>query len=94
MWLPLTCPLLGTRPATQACDLIGNQTGDPLTHRPVLNPLSHTRQVCEDSLSNSIIFFSLIVLLDVDFQTTESVFGKRIMNGNSDLKYFILFFVY
>ena len=33
-----------TWPATQACALIGNQTGDPLVHRPVLNPLSHASQ--------------------------------------------------
>ena len=37
-------PLLGTWPATQAFALIGNRTGDPLVRRPVLNPLSHTRQ--------------------------------------------------
>ena len=35
MWLPLTCPLVGTGPATQACSQIGNQTGDPLVQRSV-----------------------------------------------------------
>ena len=35
--LPLVHPLLGTWPATQACALIGNQSGDPLIRRPVLN---------------------------------------------------------
>ena len=44
MWLPLACPPLGTWPATQACILTGNGTRDPLVHRPVLNPLSHTSQ--------------------------------------------------
>ena len=44
VWLPLVHPLLGTWPATQACALNGNQTGDPLVHRLVLNPLSHTSQ--------------------------------------------------
>ena len=44
MSLPLMPPLLGTRPTTQACSLTGNQTSDPLVHRPVLNPLSHTSQ--------------------------------------------------
>ena len=44
VWLPLTQPQPGTWPATQACALTGNQTGDPLVHRPVLNPLSHTIQ--------------------------------------------------
>ena len=37
-------PLLGTCPATQACALTGNQTGNPLVLRPALNPLSHTIQ--------------------------------------------------
>ena len=37
-------PLLGTWPATQACALTGNGTSDPLVHRLVLNPLSHTSQ--------------------------------------------------
>ena len=35
---------LGTWPGTQACALTGNRTGDPLVHRLVLNPLSHTSQ--------------------------------------------------
>ena len=42
--LPLTHPLLETWPATQACALTGNQTGNPLVHRPALSPLSHTSQ--------------------------------------------------
>ena len=37
-------PLLGAWPATQACALTGNQTNDPLVHRALLNPLSHTSQ--------------------------------------------------
>ena len=44
VWLPLTRPLLGTWPATQACALMGNRIGDPLVHRLALNPLSHTSQ--------------------------------------------------
>ena len=44
VWLPLTHPLLGTWPTTQACALTGNQTSDPLVCRPALNPLSHTSQ--------------------------------------------------
>ena len=44
VWLPVTCPLLGTWPATQACALTGNQTRDVLIYRPALNPLSHTSQ--------------------------------------------------
>ena len=38
--LPLAQPQLGTWPATQACALTGNRTGDLL----VINPLSHTSQ--------------------------------------------------
>ena len=37
-------PPMGTQLTTQACALTGNQTGDPLVHRPALNPLSHTSQ--------------------------------------------------
>ena len=44
VWLPLTLPLLGTWPTTQACALTGNQTCDLLVCRLVLNPLSHTSQ--------------------------------------------------
>ena len=33
-------PYWGTWPTTQACSLTGNQTGDPLVHRLVFNPLS------------------------------------------------------
>ena len=44
VWLPLMRPLLGTWPSTQACALTGNQTRDPLVHRLVLSPLSHTSQ--------------------------------------------------
>ena len=44
VWLPLMHHLLGTWPETQACTLTRNQTGDPLLHSPVLNPLSHTSQ--------------------------------------------------
>ena len=34
----------GPGPQTQACALTGNPMGDPLVHRPALNPLSHTSQ--------------------------------------------------
>ena len=46
-----THPLLGTWPKTQACALSGNLMGDPLVHRSVLNPLSHTSQGVYLSLS-------------------------------------------
>ena len=44
VWLPLVHLQLGTWPTTQACALTGNQTGDLLVCRLVLNPLSHTSQ--------------------------------------------------
>ena len=37
VWLPLTRPVLGTRPATQACALTANWAGDPLILRRALN---------------------------------------------------------
>ena len=37
VWLLLAHPLLGTWPATQACTLTGNRTGDPLICRSALN---------------------------------------------------------
>ena len=40
----LAHPPLGISPTTQACALTGYRTCDPLVHRPVLNPLSHTSQ--------------------------------------------------
>ena len=43
-WLPLTCPHCGPGLTTQARALTGTRTGDPLVHRPTLNPLSHTSQ--------------------------------------------------
>ena len=36
--LPLTCPLMGTWPATQVCALTGNQTSKLLVCRPELHP--------------------------------------------------------
>ena len=42
--LPLAHPQLGTWPATQACALTRNQTGDLSVCRPALNQLSHTSQ--------------------------------------------------
>ena len=44
VWLPLVRPSPGTWPATQACALTGNRTGEPLVRRPALNPLSYTSQ--------------------------------------------------
>ena len=47
VWLPFTWPPLGTWPATQACALTENRTGDPLVHSPCsINLLSYTSQGC------------------------------------------------
>ena len=51
--LPLKHPLLGTWPTIQECALTGNPTGDPLVHRLVLKPLSHTSQSPTLFLSDS-----------------------------------------
>ena len=52
----LSCaPYWGTWPATQACALTGNRTGDPLVHRPVLNPPSHTSQGTVDPFAITIM---------------------------------------
>ena len=42
--LPLAYPQVGTWPSFQACALTGDQTSDPVVHRPALNPLSHSSQ--------------------------------------------------
>ena len=62
VWLPPPFPLLGTWPATQACVLTRNQTGDaPLVHRPALNPRrSYTNQGCLGFFLN--VFFVLFCL--------------------------------
>ena len=43
VWLPLMCPQLETRPATQACALAVNRTSDLLVCRLALNVINHTR---------------------------------------------------
>ena len=47
----LHTPSGGTRPATQARALTGNRTSNRLVRRLVLNPLSHTSQTAQGSLS-------------------------------------------
>ena len=49
-------------------------------------------QASGDRLNNSIslslfFFFSDSTILALDFQSTEAVFSKRVMNDKSDLKY-------
>ena len=50
-------PPTGTQLATQACALTGNWTSDPLVHRPVLSPLSHTSQGCSVFLKKVMILW-------------------------------------
>ena len=60
VWLLLAQPQLGTWPATQACAQTGNRTGDPLVHRPALNPLNYLSQgyfIVFDAIVNGIVFF-------------------------------------
>ena len=56
---PLTRPLLGTWPTTQACALTGNQTGDLLVLRLALSPLSNTSQGYLFK-----IFFTITILIE------------------------------
>ena len=67
IWLPLRHLLLRTWPATQACALMGNWTGDPLIHKPALNPLSHTSQ------GRTMIYF-LYLFIIFFWLRTESIF--------------------
>ena len=45
----LHAPYWGPVQQPRACALTGNQTGNPLVHRPTLNPLNYTSQ-CSISL--------------------------------------------
>ena len=78
VWLPLPCPLLGTWPATQACTLTGNQTGNPLVHRLALNPLSHTSKGLLLSYMNYLYVFILTICLTVSQVLLESWTGKSL----------------
>ena len=61
-------PLLGTWPATQACVLTGNRTSDPLVHKRVLNPLSHTSQGYFLSYFKRKSYFTIIRILNIFIQ--------------------------
>ena len=61
--LPLGCCQPATWPAMQSCVLTGNQTGYPLVHRPVLNPVSHTREGCFSVCF--ILFFNKLLNISV-----------------------------
>ena len=53
VWSPLAHCKMGAWPATHACALTGNRTGDPLVRKPTLNPLSYTSQGCTMYFLNS-----------------------------------------
>ena len=44
VWLPITCPLLGTWPTTQACALQWESNSRPFDSQADTQPLSHTSQ--------------------------------------------------
>ena len=67
--LPLACPLLGTRPTTQACARTRNQTGKLPVLRPALNPLSHTSQGQSGNFKWTYILFSPAVSLPGIYST-------------------------
>ena len=79
VWLPLTCHLLGTWPATQACALTGNGTSHPLVHRPALYAVSHTSQGCRcifKVYANSVLYYITYNILLACFKIT-SLGGKN-----------------
>ena len=86
MWMPLTRPLLGTWPATQAYALTGNQTSNPLVLRLALNPLSHTSQGCYVS----ILLLQQITINLVAYNNTDLSFynfiGQKFHMGLTGLK--------
>ena len=52
VWFFSRTPHWRPGPKTQACALTGNQIGNRMVHRPVLNPLSHTSQVSKKLFFN------------------------------------------
>ena len=54
--LPLTCPQLGTWPATQACAMTRNPTGVLSVCKPAHKPLSNTSQGCNAIFKASVGF--------------------------------------
>ena len=68
MWLSFTHPQPGTWPEIQAGALSGNRTSNPLAHRPVLNPLSHTSQgPCTNIYLNNLFpnFFGTYLVVEL-----------------------------
>ena len=57
---------LRTWPVTQACALTGNQTGDPLVHRTVLNSLNHTNQGGLCTSYTNPVCFSLLAAFNLE----------------------------
>ena len=77
-------PLLGTWPATQACALTGNWTGDPLVHRP-------RTQSTEAHQPGLKIFFKLKFFQEYRDRNTNWFFLTADFPGNrSELGYMTL----
>ena len=85
VWLPLVCAQLGTWPATQACDLTGNPTGDSLVCRLVLNPLNHTSQgwwsfTCNKLLAK-LLSFAIIKGMGLQINMNISILSSFLTGG-------------
>ena len=78
---------MGTWPPTQACTLTRNRTGDPLVHRPVLSPLSHTSQGSKSPfwpvISVLLCLLSMLILtmdchLSREVEVAQGTFSKAL----------------
>ena len=63
---------------TQACALTGNWTSDPLVHRPVLNPLSHTSQGQENFYFKELLLGSHTVIFMWKCFVDYKIYNKNV----------------
>ena len=78
VWLPVMYPLLGTWPATQACDLTGNQTSNPL----VLEASTQSTDPHQPGLVNFFMWSNIRNLLYsfiYEYPVTQILFIKKII---------------
>ena len=73
----LSAPLLGIWPATQACALTRNQTGNPLVCRLELNPLSHTSRGFFLSMKLEVELLDHMVTLYLNFLRSHHIIFHR-----------------
>ena len=71
-WLLLTCPQLGTWPATQACALTRNLTSNLSVRRLALNSLSYTSQD-----NSSFLFKKIFLKILFIYFLTEGKGGRK-----------------